>query len=33
MDYTFKPIVYLNQFKIWLRDTFPKWSENDIDDV
>lgn len=33
MDYTFKPIVYLNQFKIWLRDTFPEWSENDIDDV
>lgn len=33
MDYTFKPIVYLNQFKIWLRDTFPKWSEDDIDDV
>lgn len=33
MDYTFKPIVYLNQFKIWLRDIFPKWSENDIDDV
>ena len=33
MDYTFKPIVYFNQFKIWLRDTFPKWSEDDIDDV
>ena len=33
MDYTFKPIVYLKQFTIWLHDTFPKWSENDIDDV
>ena len=33
MDYTFKPIVYLKQFTIWLHDTFPEWSENDIDDV
>lgn len=33
MDYTLKPIVYENQFTIWLRDTFPEWSENDIDDV
>ena len=33
MDYTLKPIVYENQFIIWLRDTFPEWSENDIDDV
>ena len=33
MDYTLKPIVYENQFIIWLRDTFPEWSEDDIDDV
>ena len=33
MDYTLKPIVYENQFTIWLRDTFPEWSDNDIDDV
>ena len=33
MTYTLKPIVYENQFTIWLRDTFPEWSENDIDDV
>lgn len=33
MDYTLKPIVYENQFRIWLHDTFPEWSENDIDDV
>jgi hypothetical protein len=33
MNYTLKPIVYGNQFTIWLRDTFPEWSENDIDDV
>lgn len=33
MDYTFKPILYLNQFTTWLRDTFPEWSEDDIDDV
>lgn len=33
MDYTFKPIVYLKQFTIWLHDTFPEWSENDIDDI
>ena len=33
MDYTLKPIVYENLFTIWLRDTFPEWSENDIDDV
>lgn len=33
MDYTLKPIVYENQFTTWLRDTFPEWSENDIDDV
>lgn len=33
MNYTFKPIVYLKQFTIWLHDTFPEWSENDIDDV
>lgn len=33
MDYTLKPIVYLNQFTIWLRDTFPGWSEDDINDV
>ena len=28
-----KPIVYGSQFRIWLHDTFPEWSENDIDDV
>lgn len=33
MDYTLKPIVYGSQFRIWLHDTFPEWSENDIDDV
>lgn len=33
MDYTFKPIIYLKQFTIWLHDTFPEWSENDIDDI
>lgn len=33
MDYTLKPIVYGNQFRIWLHDTFPEWLENDIDDV
>lgn len=33
MDYTLKPIVYGNQFRIWLHDTFSEWSENDIDDV
>lgn len=33
MDYTLKPIVYGNQFRIWLHDTFPEWSKNDIDDV
>ena len=33
MDYTLKPIVYGNQFRTWLHDTFPEWSENDIDDV
>lgn len=33
MDYTLKPIVYGSQFTIWLHDTFPEWSENDIDDV
>lgn len=33
MTYTLKPIVYENQFTTWLRDTFPEWSENDIDDV
>lgn len=33
MDYTLKPIVYGNQFRIWVHDTFPEWSENDIDDV
>lgn len=33
MDYTLKPIVYESQFRIWLHDTFPEWSENDIDDV
>lgn len=33
MDYTLKPIVYESQFRIWLHDIFPEWSENDIDDV
>lgn len=33
MDYTLKPIIYGSQFRIWLHDTFPEWSENDIDDV
>ena len=33
MDYTLKPIVYGNQFRPCLHDTFPEWSENDIDDV
>lgn len=33
MTYTLKPIVYGSQFRIWLHDTFPEWSENDIDDV
>lgn len=33
MDYILKPIVYGNQFRFWLHDTFPEWSENDIDDV
>lgn len=33
MDYTLKPVVYGSQFRIWVHDTFPEWSENDIDDV
>lgn len=33
MTYISKPVVRHDQFIEWLHDTFPEWSENDIDDV
>lgn len=33
MTYISKPVVRHDQFIEWLHDTFPGWSENDIDDV
>lgn len=33
MTYISKPVVRHDQFIEWLRDTFPGWSEDDINDV
>lgn len=33
MTYIFKPVVRYDQFIEWLHDTFPDWTEDDINDV
>lgn len=33
MTYIFKPVVRHDQFIEWLHNTFPDWTEDDINDV
>ena len=33
MNYTLKPVITRCQFIAFIRDAFPDWSEDDIDDV
>ena len=33
MTYISKPVVRYDQFIEWLHDTFPDWTEDDINDV
>lgn len=33
MSYILKPTMDHSQFIIWLHDTFPEWSDDDIDDI